>query len=305
MKQPLLAGAVLLLSLSSAFAQSVQGEEKPQPLPDSALVAERGGAVLTLGDMRAKLRTALPTEKRRGFFTDGARVAPLIDDLLATRQIAAVARENGLDKDAQLRAEVEAYELDLLARSQIAAHMAALEEPDYAILARERYLTNKEGYALPEVRDVRHILIRVPAEGRSEQDAKAIADKVQGLLEAGGDFDEVFEEYAEDSREELKGWVRDIRYEDELDPAFADMAFSLETLGEVSKPVLSTFGYHVIRLEAVTPSRTRSYDEVKDEIIGEIRREYRMAARAAYVGSFTSQALKLNDETMKQLPTQE
>ena len=304
----MIAGAVLLLFVSKLVAQPVAidaKQESSEPLPDSAIVAERGGEVLTLGGMRAKLRTALPAEKRRGFFADGARVAPLIDELLATRQIATVARQNGLDKDPQLRAEVEAYELDLLARRQIAAHMAALEEPDYTVLARERYVANKASYALPELRDVRHILIRLPSEGRTDEDAEAIAKKVNDLLLAGSDFDEVFEEYSEDSSKALKGWVRDIRHESELDPAFAHAAFSLKALGEVSKPVRSAFGYHVIRLEAITPSRARSFDEVKEGIVKEIRTESRLAARTAYVNSFTSQPLKLNDETMKQLPTQD
>ncbi len=308
MKNPLLAGAVLLLTFSQSFAQPVRDDaEQPasQPLPDSAVVAERGGAVLTFGDMRAKLRASLPADKRRGFFTDGARVAPLIDDLLGTRQLAAVARENGLDKDPELRAEVEAYELELLARREILRYLASLDEPNYEILARERYLANKASYALPELRDVRHILIRMPVEGRSELDAKAIAEKVHGLLVAGGDFDEVYREYAEDSNVTLKGWVRDVRYDGGLDPAFAEVAFALQSPGEVSKPVRSSFGYHVIRLEGTKPARDRSYDEVKDELIDEIRRETRMAARAHYVESFTSQPLKLNDETMRQLPTQE
>lgn len=306
MKKPLVAGAMFLLVISNSFAQAVpDASTSSQPLPDSAVVAERGGAVLTVGDMRAKLRTALPADKRRGFFTDGARVAAMVDDLLGTRQIAAAARQNGLDKDPELRAEVEAYELELLARREILRYLASRDEPNYEILARERYLANKASYAAPEMRDVRHILIRMPVEGRTEQEAMAIAAKAYDLLEAGGNFDEVYDEYAEDSNVDLKGWVRDVSFNSGLDPAFAEVAFSLQASGEISKPVRSSFGYHIIQLEVIKPGHDRSYDDVKDQLVDEIRRETRMAARTHYVESFTSQPLKLDEETVKQLPTQE
>lgn len=309
MKIPLFAGAVLLLFLSQSFAQPATDdtEHKPsQRLPDSAVVAERGGAVLTLGDMRAKLRASLPASKREGFFADGAKVTLLIDELLAARQLADVARENGLDQDPELRAEIELYEIDLLARHQIRKYMAALEEPDYEILAWELYLANKASYALPESRDVRHILIRTRAAGRTEEESRGIATKVHDLLVAGGDFDALFEEYSEDGNSTLAGWVRGVKDDGSFDPAFtAATLYALEKPGEVSEPVLSDFGYHVIRLESITPMRDRDFDEVKDEIVTGIRREHRRAARTTYVNDFTSQELKLNEETMTQLPTQD
>lgn len=309
MKKPVIAAAALLFFLSQSLAQPAMGgqeQEPPQRLPDSAVVAERGGAVLTLGDMRAKLRASLPASKRDGFFSDGAKVALLIDELLAARQLADVARENGLHLDPELRAEVELYEIDLLARHQIRQYMAALEEPDYEILARERYLANKADYATPESRDVRHILIRTRAAGRSEQQSREIAAKVRDLLMSGGDFDELFEEYSEDGNPDLAGWVRGIKDDGSFDPAFVTATLHiLEKPGDVSEPVLSDFGYHVIRLEGITPARDRSYEEVKDEIIAAIRQEYRRAARTTYVNNFTSEELKLNEETMKKLSTQE
>lgn len=308
MKLSLIAGAMLLATFAPSFAQSAADTgipETTEPLPDSAVLAERGGQVLTMGDMRAKLRSALPEDKRRGFFSDGQRVAPLMDDLLGTRQIAAVARENGLDQDPKIRAEIENFTLELLSRRQIQRHMAALEEPDYEVLARERYLANRASYALPELRDVRHILIRLPVEGRSERNAFDLAEKARAKLLQGVDFESVYDEFAEDSNTDLKGWVRDVAYEGRLDPAFAEVAFELKNAGDVSESVRTSFGYHVIRLEAIKTGRERTYEEVKDELISTIRSEFRMAARTTYVQSFTSQPLKFNDENMKQLPTQE
>lgn len=275
-----------------------------QPLPDSAVVAERGGVVVTLGDLRAKLRNSLPADKRRGFFSDGARTAALIDDVLATRQLAVAAREKGLDEDPALRAEVEMFETELLARRHLVRYLDSLDAPDYELLARERYLANKATYALPESRDVRHILIRSTS-GHSEEEAKALAQEAHRKLLAGEDFDAVFKEYAEAADVEHGGWLRGIHNDGSLEDAFADAAFAMTAPGDVSAPVLTPFGYHVILVTSITPARSRSFEEMKDQLIDEIKGEIRLAARTSYVGGFTSQPLKLNDETMKQLPTQE
>ncbi len=296
---------VIACTLVSAQSLNPSAASSAKPLatievPDSAIVAERGGHSITVGDLRAKLRSTLGEQKRRGFFSDGQSVARLIDNLLVTRQLVDEARAAGLDKDPLVQAEIEAVTLDLLARRQAESYMRSLEEPDFEILAKERYTANKDGYAVPESRDVRHILIR--KDDHSEAEAYALATKVHDLLASGADFDKVFKEYSEDSAKELNGWVRDVRDGGDYDPDFTDAAFSLHEVGELTPPVMTSFGYHIIRLEHVTPKRPRSYDEVKDEIIQKVRSEFRETARAAYIQKFTSEPLHFNDETMKLLP---
>ncbi|MEJ5207646.1 peptidylprolyl isomerase [Denitratimonas sp. CY0512] len=272
-------------------------------LPDDAVVAERGGVSITMGDLRAKLRSGLSEDAWSSFYADGTKVASMVDELLTARQMAEDARKAGLDKSSEILADIRVQTEELLARRHLANHMASLEEPDYEVLAKERYIARKDEYSIPATRDVRHILV-MAGEQRSAEDAKDIAEQVYNALKAGSDFDEVFEEYSDDPNVDLVGWVRGVNHKD-FDPVFTEAVFGMRKVGEVSQPILSRYGYHVIRYEQETPARVLAYEEVKEEIITKIRAEFRFAARQDYVGKFMSEPLRLNDETMKVLPTLE
>lgn len=311
--KPVLKMKVLLpLVLVSLFPVAGWAAEQDEPaeaaaesvltLSDDMVVAERGGAAVTVGQLRAKVRTALPAGKRRGYFSDGERVGGLVDSLLATRQIAAVAKANGLDRDPELLAEIEEYTLDLLARRQLAQHLDSLEEPDAETLARERYQVNKDDYRVPATKDVRHILIAV--EDRTEGEALERAEEVRSLLLSGSDFDEVRKEYSDDPDVRHKGWVRGVGFEN-YEQAFTETVLGLSEIGDISEPVRTPYGYHVIRLEKDNPERIRPFDEVKDELVSKILTEFRTAARSAYMDSFISEPMKLHDEVIKFLPSVE
>lgn len=294
--------AALMAGSALSWSFNAQSQETER-LPDAAIVAERGGATLTVGDLRAKIRLSLIKDKRAGFFADGDRVARLVEDQLTTRQLAAAAKENGLDKDPQLQAEIESYIRGVLARRQIEQHLERVELPDADLLAKERYQANKADFMVPAARDVRHILILTS--DKSDEEAKVIADKAYALLQSGEDFDKVLDEYSEDPAIAHNGWVRGVRDDGSFEAEFTAAAIALQNPGDFSSPVKSAFGYHIIRLQQVIPERQKPYDEVKDELIANIQREQLAAAREAYLESFKVLPVQFNDETMKRLPTAE
>src|SRR6202011_5722217 len=59
-----------------------------------------------------------------------------------------------------------------------------------------------------------------------------------------------------------------------MDPAFSAAAFAMKNPGDLSEPVLSSFGYHLIRLDGRRPAGVKSFDEVKDAIIAQERSRY-------------------------------
>ncbi len=296
MKKTLIVGFAGMLVCGFAGAQALDMASAP---PDDTIIAERGGVAITVGEMRAKVRTSVPATARKGYFESGASVSSLIESMLLTRQIAAMAKANGLDEDPDIKTEIEEATLDLLSRRQVGRYLDAQPEPDYEVLAKERYLAKKADFTTPPRRDVRHILILTS--NKSEADAKEIADKVHDLLAQGADFDEVFNEYTEDPARSLNGWVNNV-WGDRYDPAFLHATWALENIGDISEPVLSRFGWHVIQLEKDEPPRLRPYEEVRDELLAKLKEEVKTAAREAYVTEFSSQPLKLNDEALKQLP---
>lgn len=296
MNKKIICGLIVMLSCGVAGAQALDTANIP---PDDAIVAERGGIKITVGEMRAKVRTSVPATARKGYFESGASVSSLIESMLLTRQIAAEARSKGLDQEPDIKTEIEEAVLDLLSRRQVGRYLDAQPEPDYEVLAKERYMAKKEDFTTPPRRDVRHILIL--KSDKPEAEAKAIAEKVHELLVQGKDFDEVFNEYTEDPARSLNGWVNNV-WGDRYDPAFLHATWNLENIGDISEPVLSKFGYHVIRLEKDEAPRLRPYEEVREELVKKLKEEVKTATREAYITEFSSQPLKLNDEALKNLP---
>jgi peptidyl-prolyl cis-trans isomerase C len=72
------------------------------------------------------------------------------------------------------------------------------------------------------------------------------------------------------------------------DPAFEQAAFALKNPGDLSEPVLSRYGYHIIKLEARKPARQRTFDEAKREILAEMKQKYVAEAREAAVRGIRS-----------------
>ncbi len=95
-----------------------------------------------------------------------------------------------------------------------------------------------------------HILVE------TEEEAQAVlAD-----LEAGADFVELGRDVSLDSHIELG----QISSDDMLDPNFLEAAFALSP-GEISDPVETPFGFHIIQITEKTEAQELSFDEVKDE----------------------------------------
>jgi len=60
----------------------------------------------------------------------------------------------------------------------------------------------------------------------------------------------------------------------QMDPAFSAAAFALANVGDVSEPVRSSFGYHLIRLEGRHAASVRAFDQVKGSILADERAKY-------------------------------
>jgi peptidyl-prolyl cis-trans isomerase D len=56
-----------------------------------------------------------------------------------------------------------------------------------------------------------------------------------------------------------------------LEPEFENALYTLETTGDVSAPVQTSFGFHIVRLDNVVDEKVKGLDEVRDELIRELR----------------------------------
>jgi peptidyl-prolyl cis-trans isomerase C len=123
-----------------------------------------------------------------------------------------------------------------------------------------------------EVR-ARHILIRA-APGDEKAD-KAAEDKIKATiarLKKGEDFEKVAKEVTEDPSGKANGGDLGYFTKDQMVPEFAEAAFKLNK-GDISEPVKTQFGWHVIKVEDSRVKPPPTFDEVKPQIENYVTRK--------------------------------
>lgn len=137
---------------------------------------------------------------------------------------------------------------------------------DEAALAAA-YEARKASFFVPERMRASHILILLP-ENATADEVKKADDQIRAIetrIRNGEDFATVARETSQDPGSAAKGGDLDWFERGRMVPEFADAAFALKP-SEMSGPVRSPFGFHLIRVEDHQPATTRTLDEVKDEL---------------------------------------
>ena len=139
---------------------------------------------------------------------------------------------------------------------------------------RARYQSQMSSYQTPEERHARHILIKVDkdADKATVDAARAKIEDILKQLRAGASFADLAKKYSQDPGSAKQGGDLGFFGRGMMDKAFEDATFALKT-GEVSEPVRSAFGFHIIRLEAIRGGKTESLAQVHDQILADIRNE--------------------------------
>ncbi len=100
---------------------------------------------------------------------------------------------------------------------------------------------------LPEQSRLSHILIKIEPASSAKEAAKSLADSLFTQLVIGEEFAKLAMEFSDDVATGAKGGLLGTTERGDLVPAYEEVAYSLEE-GEISEPVLSPFGYHIIML---------------------------------------------------------
>jgi peptidyl-prolyl cis-trans isomerase D len=185
-------------------------------------------------------------------------------------------------KQYELPEQVRAEFLVLSRDGMIAQASVSDEEVKAAYQSRaDRY---KEG----ETRRASHILIRA-AKDAPEAEAKAAKAKADELLaqvkKAPADFAKIAKQNSQDPGSAEKGGDLDWFGRGAMVKAFEDTAFTLKE-GQVSDVVRSDFGFHIIRLAGVRAERSKPFEEVKADLLAELKREAGMKKYAEAAEAF-------------------
>lgn len=160
-----------------------------------------------------------------------------------------------------------------------AAKMQVDAKVDDAVL-KQRYEEQKSHFVSPEQRLASHILVKVDknADAAAQKAALEKAQAIAKQAKSVKDFAALAKTDSDDLGSKAQGG--DLGWLDKgvTDPAFEAALFAMNK-GDISDPVKSDEGYHIIQLRDVRPEKVRSFDEVKGDLAkqylaGEREREY-------------------------------
>lgn len=146
---------------------------------------------------------------------------------------------------------------------------------------RAHFERNKETYGTPKKVRARHILFQLEAGATAEEQeaAKNRAWVVMEEAKSGKEFAELAKRYSDDPGSKDQGGDLGFFAKDRMVKPFSDVAFAMEP-GEISEPVLTRFGWHIIKVEAVQEATAPDLEKVADEIRDQLVKD--AAKRLAY-----------------------
>lgn len=259
---------------SAAPAQPVPAKPAvpAQPKVDK-IIARIDGKAIRESDLDAYIAIAYNEQQRMQIaMIEGAR-KQIQDQFLQARLIAAKARREKLDQTELFNKRREMSEMELLVRAMFERDgeklQGQLDLKDEAYKAY--YDAHQDRFKTKESFDARHILVAVkggPAgsdTGLTDDEAKAKIAKIQAELKAGKKLADLVKDYSDDpGSKDKNGLYEDISF-GSFAPEFEE-AVHKQAIGQVGEPVKTSYGYHLIQVEKITPSHVQPFDEVKDKV---------------------------------------
>jgi len=133
----------------------------------------------------------------------------------------------------------------------------------------EYYEDQKARFMSEEQRQARHILVEL---GDDSDAAKAKAQSVYEKTKTGESFETLVKENSDDIGSASEGGDLGFFGRGVMDENFEDAVFAMN-VGDISEPVKSEFGYHIIQLEAVKAPEGKSFEKVKDDLASELKKQ--------------------------------
>ncbi len=247
----------------------------PPPPPPPTVPPDR--VVITVGEVKItaaqfdSIISLLPQQSQAS--ARGAGRKQFGDAVVRILALSDEGRRRKLDQTPAFRTQFQFAQNNLLAGAtaeQVNKEMK-VDETDLRKYYQDHITEFEQAHA-------RHILIRVkgspsplPPGHKEHDDAEALAkaQAIKAQLDAGADFATVAKEESDDTGSGASGGDLGNFPHGRMAAAFDQAAFALKP-GEISQPVKTQFGYHIIKLES---KEAKSFDEVKPELERRMRPE--------------------------------
>ena len=266
---------------------------------EPTVLIEGPAVTVTVDDFNAALER-VPEGKRDGFRASQQRVVKSVEGIYIIQAAAADARAKGLDKDLRVQDLIRHSTNNILAGEMFRHAIESAPAPDFVKAAEERYRTNPELYMLPERRSASHILIK--PDGRSDAEALELAGELLVRIQKGENFEDLARQYSGDTGSAGNGGQLSPFQKGKMVKPFEEAAWALQESGDISQPVKSRFGYHIIRLDEVIEAAPLPFASVEPRIIDQLRKEYSETIKGDYITRLLSDpGIKINKDAINSL----
>ncbi len=223
----------------------------------SAVVAKVGGEEITKEDLIKSLEN-IPPNQRIIYLSSPQKLKEYLDSYINQIVLYKEAEREGIDRREDIKENLEKYRRRLLIQ-------AIGQEIEGQKISEEdiKNYYNQNSKNLEEVR-VSHIFIKLdPARGITKDEVRIKADIVAKRARAGEKFENLVDEFSDDSASKKRGG--DIGYisRERLSPQIENKIFSLKE-GEVSDPIETENGFHIIKV--TEKAKVPPLDQVKERI---------------------------------------
>lgn len=211
-----------------------------------------GTREITQNDVDTLMRT-LPPQQSMQFNSEQGK-AQLVQELVNQELFYLDAVANGMDNDEEFKIEMEKIKSNFLKQYAISKLLNPINVDEKEIT--DYYENNKEQFKKPETAKASHILV-------DDEDA---ATEILSEIHSGLSFEEAAQKHSKCPSNAQGGDLGNFS-RGQMVPEFEDAVFNMEN-GEISKPVKTQFGYHIIKLIDRKKEEISSLDEVRQNIAG-------------------------------------
>jgi len=213
-----------------------------------------------------------------------------LDRLIVQRLLLREAKKENIEKGKEFQDKLAEFKDQLIMQSLLAKKVATDAKFSDEEL-RKYYDAHKEEFKKEREIQTRQIVVK------TEQEAR----ELQAKIAKGEDFAELAKKYSLDPSAKINGG--DIGYHPKgtLIPEYEESAFKLTKVGQVSPPVKTQLGYHIIKLEGVKAPSYVPFAEVKDFIRQKIMQEKQTEMVQQYIDGLKKNAkIVMNEDLLKE-----
>lgn len=267
---------VLILCIAALLLSGYSSAE------DDPVLAEFGDIRITQSDYNRTFEY-YPEQVRNTIRANPELQQKFLLSMVQLKVMSGVAKEKGIDRIPEVMAHTDVLISDLLSKELIRREVhdkISITDEDM----RSYYTANIDSYRVPEMVRARHILFRVPANA-DEKEKQEVREKSETVLErirSGEDFEKLASEFSDDTGSKAQGGDIGFFPKGKMVKQFEDAAFSMKA-GEVSGPVETRFGLHIIRVEERKEAQAKPFEDVKEEIRVTLKKLFENEKTDAYV----------------------